>query len=264
METSTDKVIASTVGAVGRMTFNNPAKRNAISLEMWRAIPEIMAAFAADDAVRVIVVAGAGGEAFAAGADISEFEEVRASANAVAAYEATTRRAQAALAGADKPVIAEIQGFCVGGGVSVALTCDLRIASEEARFAIPAAKLGIGYGFGGLRHLVDLVGPTFAKEIFFTARLFDAGEALAMGLVNRVLPKAEVEAFVADYAADIAANAPLTLRAVKRIVDETLKDPAVRDLAMCEALVDACFASQDYVEGRQAFMEKRKPRFEGC
>jgi enoyl-CoA hydratase/carnithine racemase len=263
MRTTTEKIIATKKGGVGRLTFNNPERRNAISLDMWQAIPEVLDDFAADDAVRVIVLNGAGGKAFSAGADISEFATVRSTEEHVGVYNAATGGAQGAISGAEKPTIAEIQGVCVGGGLAVALCCDLRIAGDDSRFAIPAAKLGIGYGYDGLRPLVDLVGPTYAKEIFFTGRLFDAEEARIMGLVNRVLPQGEVQAYVAEYAAAIAANAPLTVRGVKKIVGEVLKDETERDVAMCAALVDACFASDDYVEGRQAFMEKRQPRFKG-
>jgi enoyl-CoA hydratase/carnithine racemase len=156
-----------------------------------------------------------------------------------------------------------IQGYCIGGGVGIALCCDLRIASEESRFGVPAARLGIGYGYAGVARLADIVGPSFAKEIFYTARHFDAGEALRMGLVNRVLPMPELEAYVRDYAGRIGANAPLSIAAVKRCVDEYLKDPSERDLAACQAAVDACARSADYVEGRTAFMEKRKPVFGG-
>jgi enoyl-CoA hydratase/carnithine racemase len=263
MGAKTRKIIAAKEGAIGRITFNTPERRNAIALEMWQAMPEILADFAADDAVRVIVVNGAGGKAFSAGADISQFEDVRSSEQAIADYNADVGKAQAALSGAGKPTIAEIQGLCVGGGLAVALCCDLRLASDDSRFAIPAAKLGLGYGIDGLRPLVDLVGPSHAKEIFFTARLFDAAEALGMGLVNRVVPAADLAADVVDYAETIGANAPLTVQAVKTIVGEVVKDAGDRDMDLCRTVVDRCFASADYVEGRQAFMEKRKPNFQG-
>ena len=172
-------------------------------------------------------------------------------------------RARRALEACRKPTIAMIQGWCIGGGVGIALSCDLRIASDDSRFGVPAAWLGIGYGYAGVARLADIVGPSFAKEIFYTARHFDAGEALRMGLVNRVLPTAELEAYVRDYAGRIGANAPLSIAAVKCCVDEYLKDPAERDLAACQAAVDACARSADYVEGRTAFMEKRKPVFSG-
>lgn len=263
MDASTDKMIATKDGIIGRITFNTPQRRNAIGLEMWQAMPEILADFAADESVRVIVLNGAGGKAFSAGADISQFEKVRSSEGAIADYNTHVDKAQKALAGVAKPTIAEIQGLCVGGGLAVALNCDLRIASDDSRFAIPAAKLGLGYGADGIRPLVDLVGPSAAKEIFFTARLFDAAEALGMGLVNRVVPAADLTSVVVDYAETIGANAPLTVQAVKTIVGEVVKDPDGRDMDLCQAVVDRCFASADYIEGRQAFMEKRRPNFQG-
>jgi len=261
--TATDKIIASIDGAVATLVFNNPERHNAVSLEMWLAVRAALEGFAADPAVRVLVLTGAGGKAFVAGADISKFETERSSASAVAEYEQATEAAYAALASFGKPSIALIRGYCLGGGVNLALCCDLRICNETARFAVPAARLGLGYGLGQVRRVVDLIGPAFAKEILLTARQFDAAEALAMGLVNRVLADAEIEAFVADYAERIAGNAPLTLAALKRTVDEALKDPDERDAALCARMVKACFDSADYREGRRDFMEKRKPNFTG-
>jgi len=259
----TDKIIAKKDGAIGRMTFNNPERRNAITLEMWQAMPVILDDMAADDAIRVIVVNGAGGKAFASGADISQFEKQRASKDSIATYGTAVSTACTALSTVEKPTIAMIEGYCIGGGLLVALCCDMRIVSDNSRFGIPAARLGLGYKFDSVRPLVDLVGPTYAKEILFTARQFDADEARQMGLVNRVLPGAALAGYVEDYAATIAANAPLTLLAVKKTIGEVLKDPDARDLALCQALTDACFDSADYTEGRQAFMEKRKPNFVG-
>jgi enoyl-CoA hydratase/carnithine racemase len=249
---------------VGHVVFNNPEKRNAVSLDMWQAFEGALEAFAAHDEIRVVVLSGAGGKAFVSGADISRFEDERAGAEAVAHYNATTARIYAKLNTLAKPTLAQITGSCVGGGVALAVCCDLRICGQGSRFAIPAARLGLGYGFAGLQRLVSLVGPAFAKEMFFTARLFSAAEAYEMGLVNRVVPDGEVESYVADYARAITANAPLTVGSVKAIVGEVLKDAAERDLARCEALVQACFASRDYIEGRQAFLENRPPRFVGA
>jgi enoyl-CoA hydratase len=260
----TDKIISRREDGVGHVVFNNPEKRNAVSLDMWQAVDEMLDEFAADAGVRVVVLSGAGGRAFVSGADISKFEEERSGTAAVARYNATTARIYDKLNAFPKPTIAQITGSCVGGGVALAVCCDLRICGQSSRFAIPAAKLGLGYGFAGLDRLVKLIGPAFAKEMFFTARLFSAAEAYEMGLVNRVAPDGEVETYVADYARTITGNAPLTVGAVKAIVGEVLKDPAERDLARCEQLVAACFASRDYAEGRQAFLEKRPPRFVGA
>ncbi len=259
----TDKMIARKADGIGWMVFNNPERHNAVSLEMWEAAQEIIADFIADEAVRVIVVRGAGDKAFVSGADISKFDNERAEQEAVERYDRATEGAYTALRVAPKPTIAMIQGYCIGGGANLAVCCDLRIASETARFAIPAARLGLGYGYTRVRRLLDVVSPAFAKEIFFTARQFTAEEARIMGLVNRVVPQAELEAYVTDYARQIAENAPLTVTSIKRIVAEALKDPAERDLALCEELVRRCFASEDYKEGRLAFKEKRKPVFRG-
>jgi len=259
----TEKMLARKAEGIGWMTFNNPERHNAVSMEMWQAAEAILADFNADEAVRVIVLTGAGGKAFVSGADISKFESERGSAEAVAAYQAQTARVYDGIAASPKPTIAMIQGHCIGGGTALAVCCDIRICGESAGFGVPAAKLGLGYPLAGIRRLVDLVGPSFAKEIFYTARKFTAEEARVMGLVNRVVPDAELEAYVRDYAARIAANAPLTIGSVKAIVGEALKDRGAANEARCDALVKACFASEDYIEGRRAFMEKRAPVFRG-
>jgi enoyl-CoA hydratase/carnithine racemase len=259
----TKQLIVAKKDGVGRITFDNQEKRNALTYEMWQGLPTVLNDFAADPAVRVIVLAGAGGKAFSAGADISQFEKQRSSENAIEVYNAAVAAATNALVATRKPLIARIDGFCIGGGLGVAMCCDLRIAAADSRFGIPAAKLGLGYKLNNLKHLIDVVGPSAAMEILFTARQFDADEALVMGLVNRVLPPDAVAAYVDDYAAMIAGNAPLTVLAAKTVVREAIKDPDKRDLDLCQKVVDDCFASDDYQEGRKAFMEKRKPAFKG-
>src|SRR6266567_4046762 len=174
MKTSTQRMIARKDGAVGWMIFNNPARHNAVSVDMWRAVPEILGEFAKDEAIRVVVLAGAGGKAFISGADISEFEQKRSSREAILEYNAIADAANKAIVDCRKPTIAMIQGYCIGGGLGVALCCDLRMASDNSRFGVPAAKLGLGYAFPGIKRLADVVGPSFAKEIFYTARQFDA------------------------------------------------------------------------------------------
>ncbi|MBS0241546.1 MAG: enoyl-CoA hydratase/isomerase family protein [Proteobacteria bacterium] len=263
MDFGTTKMIVRKEGGIGWMIFNQPEKRNAVSYEMWVAIPKIMADFEADPEVRGIVLTGAGDKAFVSGADISEFEEKRGSAEAVAIYNKAGDVAAAAVQNVSKPTIAMIRGICIGGGLAMALNTDIRIASDDSVFAVPAARLGLGYRYGGMKRLVDVVGPSFAKEIFFTARKFNAEEARVMGLVNRVVPVAELEKYVKDYTARIAENAPLTMKAAKMSINATTADVADRDMAAINGMVDTCFASQDYIEGRRAFMEKRKPKFQG-
>jgi enoyl-CoA hydratase len=259
-----ERLIGRKDGAIGWMIFNNPERRNAVSLDMWRAIPEVLAAFEADPEVRVVVFVGAGDRAFVSGADISQFEAERNDASAEARYSGASAAANVAMAGISKPTIAMIRGYCIGGGLALALTCDLRICTEDSRFAIPAARLGLGYGFGGVKALIDVVGPAIAKEILFTARQFSAEEALRIGLVNRVASRDELEPLVREYAAMIGANAPLTVRAAKIAAREALRDPEKRRLADVEAAVAACFDSADFKEGRTAFMEKRPPAFRGA
>lgn len=262
MISTTSQIIARIEEHIGWLIFNNPSRRNAVSLAMWEAIPGVLAAFEEDPEVRVIVLTGAGKKAFVAGADISEFDQVRSSAANISYYADQVSAANKAIATTKKPTIAMIRGVCVGGGLGIALNCDMRVVAEDGRFSIPAAKLGLGYGHLGLKQLVDLVGPSFAKEILFTARLFSATEALAMGLINRVLPTAVLENYVREYCQTIAQNAPLTVQAVKQIVSQIVAEAPV-DEAYCDQLVKNCFESADYIEGRRAFMEKRRPKFKG-
>jgi enoyl-CoA hydratase/carnithine racemase len=261
--TKTDKMLARKDGNVGYVIFNNPERHNAVSLDMWSRTTEIMDGFAKDGDVRVVVVTGAGGKSFVSGADISKFESERSSFEAMKTYNAAVARANEGIASFAKPTIAMIKGYCIGGGLGLAVCCDLRICSDNSKFGIPAAKLGLGYAFPGVKRLSDIVGPSFAKEIFFTARQFDAEEARTMGLVNRIVPAAELETYVKNYADMIGNNAPLTVKAAKFIANQTVRDESKRDLARCQEMVDTCFASSDYTEGRRAFMEKRKPQFTG-
>jgi enoyl-CoA hydratase/carnithine racemase len=261
--TATDKMLARKDGRVGTMIFNNPERHNAVSLEMWQAARGILDDFAADENVRVVVLTGAGGKAFVSGADISKFADERATREAVQVYNATTERFYSAIYGFPKPTIAAIQGFCIGGGLGLALSCDLRFCTQGSRFALPAARLGLGYGFNGLQRFINTIGPSHTKDIFFSARQFGADEAFRMGVVSRVVPDGELDAFVKEYAGTIADNAPLTVGAIKQITNEVLKPESERNLAHAAGLVARCFASQDYIEGRTAFMEKRKPQFTG-
>ncbi len=262
IDTGTPRMIARKEGPVGWMVFNNPDRRNAVGSDMWAAIPGILADFADDPAIRVIALTGAGDRAFVSGADISQFERQRSTPETVAAYDAVSEQATKALKAAAKPTVAVIRGWCIGGGLGIAVSCDLRFATEGSKFGVPAGRLGLGYALPGVKTLNDLVGPAYTKEIFFTARHFSAAEALGMGLVNRVLPDAEFDAFIAAQFASIAANAPLTLHTLKRSVAELARGNEA-DTAAIAALVEGCFASEDYKEGRRAFMEKRKPVFTG-
>ena len=258
-----ERMISRVEDGVGWMSFNNPARHNAISLDMWEAALKIMAAFTADPSVRVMVLAGEGGKAFASGADISKFKDERQEAAALAHYQATTQQAYKALLNMQIPTIAMVRGYCIGGGTAVAVCCDIRICTENARFGIPAAKLGLGYGYSRAKPLVDLIGPAYAKEMFFTGRQFDAREAERIGLVNRVVADDALKSTVEELARTIAQNAPLTVRCAKQVVGEVLKDARDRDPAATDRAVLACFESNDYEEGQAAFMEKRKPRFSG-
>lgn len=263
LHTITDKLVARKEGAIGWIVFNNPARHNAVSLEMWEALTQVLRSYMQDSEVRVIILRGEGEKAFVAGADISQFKEKRSSPEAVAHYNATADGAAEVLRGCTKPTIAMIRGYCIGGGTGIAVSCDIRIAADDARFGVPAAKLGLGYRFAGIRRLADVVGPAFTAEIFYTGRQFDAQEALQMGLVNRLVPAADLEKRTRELADAISANAPLTIASVKRALLEYARDPAERDLARCQQMVEDCYASQDYIEGQTAFMEKRKPVFKG-
>jgi enoyl-CoA hydratase len=262
IQLKTDKLLASVDQGIGWISFNNPERRNAISLAMWQGLGEVLEAFAKDDSVRVVVLKGAGGQAFASGADISEFDQHRANAEQRRQYGETAERGRAWLSQLDKPLIAMIQGYCIGGGLAVALSADVRFASSGSTFGIPAAKLGLGYEYAGVAALARLVGPSNARDMLFSARFMQADEALRIGLVNFVVDDEALEARVRSYAETIARNAPLTVRAAKAAVN-AFERYSRTDAAGVAALVDACFNSDDYAEGRRAFAEKRPPRFVG-
>jgi enoyl-CoA hydratase/carnithine racemase len=258
-----DKILLRKNGAIGHLIFNNPEKRNAFSLDMSIAAADVLDDFLADSAIRVIVLSGAGDKAFVSGGDISKFEQSRATKEDVANYTRTGERFRTLLKTSAKPTIAMIRGYCLGGGMAIALNCDLRICTEDASFGIPAAKLGIGYAADRLGQLVELVGPSAAKDILFTGRRVPAPEALRLGIVNYMVTAGELESFVDTYANTLANNAPLSIVAAKRVIDEYIKDSDKRDTALCDQVVANCFASQDYIEGRRAFMEKRQAGFTG-
>ena len=247
-------------GPVGFLMLNRPERRNALNRDMWAARPALVEALDSDPQTRLLVVRGAGSEAFAAGADIAEFAAARSSPERVREYEALNGAAFAALRATAKPAIAMISGFCIGGGLALALACDLRIASENAVFALPPAKLGLAYPLEGLRDLLHAVSPAFAKEMLFTARRYGAPEALNAGLVHRIVAAERLEQETAELCREIGENAPLTVKAAKRAIDALAGRVISDDLA---ELAAACFASQDYAEGQRAFLEKRKPRFTG-
>lgn len=248
---------------IGWVIFSNTAKHNAVSLEMWESVPPLIASYDADPEVRVIVITGDGEKAFVSGADISQFDKNRGSAEARAVYDAALDAGYAAPAKCSKPVVAKIRGICMGGGLGLAAACDMRIAADNAIFRMPAARLGLGYGFSGLQRMTALLGPGYAADIFFTARKFDAREAKEMGFVTHVFPVAEFDAKADELIGLIAENAPLTLAAAKYGFRQLAKNPGERDLGGVEARVARCFDSEDYKEGRRAFLEKRPPKFQG-
>jgi enoyl-CoA hydratase len=257
----TDKIQTRTDGAVQWLIFNQPEKHNALSLDMTVRALEVVETFDRDDSLRVLVLAGAGEKAFVSGADISEFGKRRNNAETAAEYANITNRMFDAVYQTSKPTIAMINGYCFGGGVALAASCDMRYSSDDGLFAIPAARLGIGYRVTFTQRVVDLVGPAAAKEILFTARRYTADEAATIGLVNRVYPKGDLVAEVEALAGKIAENAPLSIRASKTMVNEILGgDP---DVDMCEAMIRICSDSNDFAEGRKAFAEKRPPVFTG-
>jgi enoyl-CoA hydratase len=260
---STGRVLAWLDGSALHIRFNNQARHNALSVDMWEAVPPLLDLARSDDRVRLVVFSGAGDKSFVSGADISQFEDMRAARDAVAHYE---KMAEATLMGIHdfpKPTLACIRGYCIGGGVNVAISCDIRIASTDSVFSVPAVKLGLGYRYSAMKNLVDLIGPGAAKDLFFTARRIDAAEAKGLGLISRVCAPEALEAVLAEYTTALSDNAPLTVMAGKAITREILKASPDMDLALCASLIWACFESADYAEGRSAFMQKRKPVFTG-
>jgi len=258
------KMLATSQDGVGTVVFNQPEKRNAMSVEMWEGLGQILQGFAADPIIRVVVLTGAGDKAFVSGADISQFEQQRGDAEARAEYERKTAFGREIFENFAKPTIARIQGFCIGGGLAIAMSTDLRVASDDSQFAIPAAKLGISYAFPSVRRLVQLVGPAEARMLLYTGDRISAAEARQIGLINRTVPVAELDATVARLARTIATNAPLSVVSMKKTVMEACKDTADADMAAIADSIAGCFNSADYREGRRAFMEKRKPVFTGA
>jgi enoyl-CoA hydratase len=257
------KILQSIADGVGIITFNNPEKRNAMSLEMWEGLGNALTELRDNPDVRVVVMVGAGDKAFVSGADISQFEKTRHNAEASEEYSRRSAAQRALLADYPKPTIACIRGFCLGGGMQVAMLADIRFASDNSQFGIPAAKLGIAYGYDGLRHLVSLVGPSWARLIMYTGMRIDSAEALRIGLVDRVLPDAELWGATMEIATTISGNAPLAIKAAKLTIAQVLKDPGQRDMDAIKEIGTACMDSEDFREGRRAFMEKRRPKFSG-
>jgi enoyl-CoA hydratase/carnithine racemase len=251
-------------GTVGWIVFNQPAKKNAINDAMWRGIPEAMARYDADREVRCVAFRGAGTEAFASGADISEFAKIRAERAAVSQYDGLLDRVLHSIQGSPKPSVAMIHGFCMGGGLEVALACDLRYCGRSAQFGIPAAKLGLAYSVEGHKRLLETVGHARAREIMFLGRRYPADEAFAMGLVHRILPDEELEKFTTEVIDTLVQNAPLSIANSKTQIEEYVKASGEPDHARMQAAIERCAKSADYEEGRRAFMEKRKPRFSGA
>jgi enoyl-CoA hydratase/carnithine racemase len=251
-------------GHVGHVVISNPAKFNAMTYDMWCDLPVVMQVFEQDPEIRIIVLSGAGEKAFVSGADITQFESRRSSGDAADQYNAATEAAYASVLGCTKPTLANIRGICMGGGLGLALNCDVRICSDDARFRMPAGRLGLGYGFNGIQRFTEVVGVAHTSDLFYSARIFGAQEALAIGLVKQVVAPEVLADVVGAYAQNVCENAPLTLAAAKRAMLELRKPPQDRNLALVKSMVQACFESQDYIEGRKAFAEKRTPVFKGC
>src|SRR5580700_468792 len=256
------KILQSITDGVGVITFNNPEKRNAMSLDMWEGLGHALVELRDDAEVRVVILAGAGDKAFVSGADISQFEKNRHNAQASEEYAKKSAAQRALLADYPKPIIACIRGFCLGGGMQVAMSADIRIASDNSQFGIPAAKLGIAYGYDGLKNLVSLVGPSWARLLMYTGMRIDSAEAVRIGLINRMVPDTELWGATMEIARTISGNAPLAIKAAKITIAQVLKDESHRDMDAIKQIGIDCMDSEDFREGRTAFMEKRKPRFQ--
>jgi enoyl-CoA hydratase len=257
------KILQSAADGVGIITFNNPEKRNAMSLDMWEGLGHALIELRDNPDIRVVILTGAGDKAFVSGADISQFEKTRHNAEASEEYSRRSAAQRALLADYPKPVIACIRGFCLGGGMQVAMAADIRIASDNSQFGIPAAKLGIAYGYDGLKNLVSLVGPSWARLLMYTGMRIAAAEAVRIGLVDRVVADAELWNATSEIAHTISGNAPLAIKAAKITIAQVLKDPGDRDMGAIKQIGTDCMDSEDFREGRRAFMEKRKPQFHG-
>lgn len=262
-QSGTERVQVWTEASTLHIRFNNLARHNALSVDMWEAIPGLLSKAESDSQIRLVVFSGAGEKAFVSGADISQFEDMRAAKAAVARYEEMAETALMAIYNCKLPTLSCIRGFCIGGGVNVAISCDIRIASADSVFSVPAARLGLGYRYSAMKNLVDLIGPGAAKDLFFTARKIDAAEAKSLGLITRICTPELLPALLGEYTTALAENAPLTVRAGKAITAEILKPSTDLDFDLCQDLIRNCFESHDYAEGRKAFMEKRKPVFKG-
>ena len=259
-----NKMLSKIEGSIAYLIFNNPEKHNAVSLEMWDATDAILDEFEFNSDIRVVVLTGAGGKSFVSGADISKFEKERGSAEATKHYNTRIRAIYERIAHFPKPTIAQVDGYCIGGGLNLAVCCDIRICSKKSKFAMPAAKLALGYPFPAIHRLINAIGASIAKYLMFTAERIDAETAYRMGFVQAVHDESTLEQEVASLASQIGNNAPLTVKAMKYIATQVLSEPQHRDLDHCDELVNACFTSDDYKEGRTAFMEKRAPQFKGC
>jgi enoyl-CoA hydratase len=257
------KILQSSADGVGTITFNNPEKRNAMSLDMWEGLGHALVELRDNPDIRVVILTGAGDKAFVSGADISQFEKTRHNAEASEEYSKRSAAQRALLADYPKPIIACIRGFCLGGGMQVAMAADIRIASDNSQFGIPAAKLGIAYGYDGLKNLVSLVGPSWARLLMYTGMRIDATEAVRIGLVDRVVADAELWNATSEIARTISGNAPLAIKAAKITIAQVLKDAGDRDMGAIKQIGTDCMDSEDFREGRRAFMEKRKPQFHG-